>query len=551
MTESYSHPPLSSNTLQRIRKNTLQFFSGTILSRFSGYLRDIAMASCFGADPLIAIFLVGFRTSNLPRRLFGEGPLQSILITCYQNAQSSSPSGGLRKMLQLRADCHKTWSLSLLVFIALTMLCLALLDFTGERFNWFSARHALIISYTGLMLPGLWFICMSALNDAFLKSQKRFLIGSCAPIAFNLAWIFISMQLRDLSTEQAAIWLSLGVGWAYITQWLVTYIGLRQETWNQPVQGVFFSDNVKKLIKPLLQGIVGVGATQINGLMDSFFAIEAEAAGPTYLWFALRIEQAPLALIGLAISSAGLPALSQAVESKNYREALHIFSFSQKRMLTYMLGACSGMMCLAFIGVRLALERGDFTPFDTYRTMQCLWGYSLGLMGQGIIFLYQNLAFSLHQYSLVTRSSLYAMVINGVLNFVCVAILHLSSPCIAFTTTLATFVQLLILKKGLEHRYEEFKQQVPWLYVAKTLVLYSVNFAACSALFCHLYQISMLAFLSGQAIPAKACTQQNLIVFAATGSLWLLCHYMVGYALALPLPGSQRIQTWIRKGTST
>jgi putative peptidoglycan lipid II flippase len=529
----------SQSSLAHIRKNTLQFFSGTIFSRITGYFRDVAMAYSFGADPLIAIFLVGFRTSNLPRRLFGEGALQSILITQYQNASSQgSKIEGKKKMLQLQADCHKTWSLSLLGFIAIMILFLSALNHVAQSYQWFSLRYTLVLSYTCLMLPGLWFICMSALNDAFLKSQRRFLIGSCAPILFNLVWIGLSLKLRNLNTSQATVWLCIGIGFAYFTQWLTTYLGIVQEQRGSNLKGQFLSPNVKKLIKPIFQGIIGVGATQINGLLDGIFAMQAEASGPNYLWYALRIEQAPLALIGLAISSASLPALSHALEQKNDHEAKTIFFFAQKRMLTYMLGACSGMMCLAFIGVRLSLERGDFTSFDTYRTAQCLWGYSLGLMGQGIIFLYQNLAFCLHRYALATRSSLYAVGVNLILNFICVQVFKLSSSSIAVATTIATFVQLLILKRGIEKHFQPVKQSLEWSLIVKVSFLYITNFTFCTYLLCWSYQIPFWQFLKASAVPpAPLSSLVTFYLFTFIGASWLICHYLLSYVLRLPLPG--------------
>lgn len=534
----------SSSSLDKIRQHSLHFFSGTVVSRIFGYLRDVAMAYSFGADPLISIFLVGFRTSNLPRRLFGEGALQSILITTYQKEELSCEQTGKDRMFQMQADCNKTWSFCLLGFIALVLLFLTGVEYFSEGASWLVDRYRLILIYTCLMLPGLWFICMSALNDAFLKVHRRFLIGSSAPVAFNIVWILLSLSMKDLQTWESAAWLSQGICIAYLMQWFVTYIGVRQETINTHTQGVFLSHNVRKLIKPMMQGIIGVGATQINGLLDALFAIEAEPAGPTYLWFAIRIEQAPLALIGLAIASVGLPALSAAVEKKEYDHAKTIFDFSQKRMLSYMLAACSAMMCLSFIGVRLALERGDFTPYDTLRTSQCLWGYSLGLMGQGIIFLYQNLGFSLRQYALITRSSIYAVIFNAFSNWLCVNVFGFGAPTIAFTTTIATFFQLFLIKRGLERRYVLFKSPVEWRKILQISVAYTVVFALTQGLLCQFYGVNPVTFLQGiQIPPPDVRTLDSLIVFAEIGALWGLSYLVFAYLLKLPLP-EEFAQIW-------
>lgn len=529
------------SSLDSIKKYSLHFFSGTMLSRISGYIRDVVMASSFGADPFISLFLVGFRTSNLWRRLFGEGALQSILIASYEKERQESLKefNDERMLFALRQDYHKTWALSLMAFITLVVLFMSFIQYISSASGFLELNIQLILSYTVLMMPGLWFICMSALNDAFLKTQNRFLIGSCAPVAFNVIWALLCYFFTGLPGYQAALYMSLGVCLAYAFQWVVTYIGMKQNLYKTKDTGTLWSPKVRNLVKPMLQGMVGVGATQINGLTDAFFALAADPAGPTYLWFAIRIEQAPLALIGLAISSAGLPLLARALERKDHQEAIEIFRFSFERMLSYMMPVCSAMMCLAFWGVRLALERGDFHAYDSSITALCLWGYSLGLMGQGILFLVQNLSFTVGLYPLVTRSSIYAVIFNILGNSFCVGVLNLGAPAIAFTTTLATFVQLGVLYRGLRKK--------GWALFTKGLSVdiwlkYALNFISAFLGTCffisYYWQLPLYGVLQGVSYPP---TQNTLIHFSQliiVTSVWAAIYLPLALILKLPMPWS-------------
>lgn len=533
----------NNNALDSIKKHSLHFFSGTFLSRISGYIRDVAMASSFGADPLISLFLVGFRTSNLWRRLFGEGALQSILISSYEKARQESLKEfqDERLLFSLRQDFHKTWSLSLIGFITFVILLLSLIQYWANQADLWTEDIHLILNYTALMMPGLWFICMSALNDAFLKAQHRFLLGSSAPIAFNIIWALSCYFLRNTPGFQAALMMCLGICLAYGLQWLVTYVGMRSEIHSEIGSGSFWSPKVRKLLKPMLQGMLGVGATQINGLMDAFFALKAEIAGPTYLWFAIRIEQAPLALIGLAISSAGLPLLARALERNDQKEALEIYQFSFYRMLGLMMPVCSAMMCLAFWGVRVALERGDFQAYDTSRTALCLWGYSLGLMGQGILFLVQNLCFSVRLYPLVTRSSLYAVGFNFIGNWICVAFLDLGAPAIAITTTLATFVQLLILHRGLRKKGKgDFCRGFNVITWAKYTLAFIGTFVSVSSFISYTWQLPLLGVLQGTSYPPSQNTWVHLWHLAMVASVWVVSYIPLCLLLKLPLPWNAR-----------
>jgi putative peptidoglycan lipid II flippase len=378
---------------------------------------------------------------------------------------------------------------------------------------------------------------MSALNDAFLKAQHRFLIGSCAPIAFNVIWAILCYLLKDTPGFQAALMMCLGICLAYCVQWLVTYLGMRQEIPKQEISGTFWSPKVRQLLKPMLQGMLGVGATQINGLMDAFFALKAEIAGPTYLWFAIRIEQAPLALIGLAISSAGLPLLARAIERNDQKEAIDIYRFSFERMLGYMMPVCSAMMCLAFWGVRVALERGDFQAYDSSRTALCLWGYSLGLMGQGILFLVQNLCFSIKLYLLVTRSALYAVGFNMISNWFCVAIFGFGAPAIAFTTTLATFIQLMIIHQGLHKKGKgEFSKGFSLKIWSKYALVFTGAFLSVSTFISYFWNLSLIDTLQGASYPPSQNTWVHLGQLIIVGSVWALSYIPLSFFLRLPFP---------------
>jgi putative peptidoglycan lipid II flippase len=395
------------------------------------------------------------------------------------------------------------------------------------------------------MMPGLWFVCMSALNEAFLKSQGRFFAPGCAPIAFNLAWALLCYGLRDAPGYQSAVYMSLGICLAYLMQWLVTFYNMRQalNPALDQITGEFWSRRVRKLVKPMFQGIIGVGATQINGLMDSFFALKAELAGPIYLWFAIRIEQAPLALIGLAISSAGLPLLARALERKDRQEARNIYHFSFEQMLSYMMPVCSAMLCLAFWGIRVAFERGDFQAYDSSRTALCLWGYSLGLMGQGILFLCQNLCFTVGLYPLVTRSSLYAVAFNIIGNWLCVSVFDLGSPAIAFTTTLATFAQLGLIYHGLYRRgWGDFTH----IFSLKTWFSYGLTFGLCflsvSSFVSFYWQLPLKETLLGQAYPPTSSFSHHLGSLMMVGIVWLVSYLPLALLFKLPLPLIKKVK---------
>lgn len=525
-------------TEKKLFVRSLHFFSGTLLSRLSGLGRDIAMAYSFGASPAVSLFMVAFRFSNLPRRLFGEGALQSILIARYEELKNSvSNQVQHQKAAQFYKDSVKSWAVALSFFI----LFLYGLIFTLDRFLLDSPNQQAISHYCKLMLPGLWFICMSAVNDAYLKSHRRFLFASSAPASFNIVWIIAAVLFSHIQDSKAMSYLSLGVIVAFATQWLLTYMAANssiQKLQIKKTKGRLFSSEVKKLAKPLLLGIVGVGALQVNALLDSLFAMYAEISGPAYLWFAIRIEQAPLSLIGLAISSASLPSLAAAIKREDFNKARKIFSTSYEQLTSLMLMICCGMFSFGLPAIRFALEHGGFTPYQSIRTTQCLWAYSLGLIAQCATFLYQNTHFSLGHYRLVTRCSLYTVFLNLMLNALFVMGFKMDSSGVALATSISAVFQLILLRFGLHKTNPSlfFKANVRGLF--KSIIAIVASFIFGLLTMAYLYELNPLDLLVSQDLQLlnERGPINKVWDLLVAFSLWALFYIVLLFSLALKKP---------------
>src|SRR5690606_33001542 len=114
-----------------------------------------------------------------------------------------------------------------------------------------------------------------------------------------------------------------------------------------------FSKEVRVLLKPLSFGLAGVGAAQVNSALDALFARCSDPSGPAYLWYAIRIQQLPFALLGIALSGALLPALSRAC-SKNYPDLLRE---GIRKGVALMVPCSVGMIVLSHAGLDLLYGR--------------------------------------------------------------------------------------------------------------------------------------------------------------------------------------------------
>ncbi|MES2273421.1 MAG: lipid II flippase MurJ, partial [Chlamydiota bacterium] len=308
------------DTSNSILRSARHFFAGTLLSRLSGMLRDIAMAFCFGSAPEIAAFMVSYRLANLFRRLLGEGNLQAGFVPHFETLRADSPE----KAASFYRDV--SFSLAFLLLGVIGMLEIAL----WGLWYWAGPEWREIAELAMWMAPGLFFICLYALKCALLQCQKKYFLPAAAPVIFNFVWIIAVFFVWHLPKDAAVRALSIAITLAFAGQWLVTIFSERQllssqmsgSEWLRPN---LFSKEWKLLIKPLSLGIIGIGAVQFNSAFDAVFARLADAEGPAFLWFAIRIEQLPLALFGIALSGALLPPLSRAIKKGDfplYRELL-------------------------------------------------------------------------------------------------------------------------------------------------------------------------------------------------------------------------------------
>lgn len=432
---------MTQDNTQLISKSAVKFLSGTFLSRCSGLMRDLSMAFCFGSHPAVAAFMVAFRFANLFRRLFGEGALPASFIPHFESVRRETPE----KATQFFRDLFFTLSLFLISLILISECFL----FALLKLDLFSADSAEIVRLTMLVLPGVLFICLFGLMAALLQCEKKFFLSGVAPIAFNATWIGTVWWLKDLPINRAMMGLAFSVIVAFAMQWLLTMKGYWKWLFIKE-KIALFSREIRDIIKPLFLSILGVGAVQINSFLDSLFARFASLEGPAYLWYAIRLEQLPLALFGIALSSALLPPLSRAIQAGDKSRYLELLSFGLKRSLQLMLPCTIGILVLGSAGVNLLYGRGDFNQQATFQTVLCLWGYGLGLVPSVYVILLASSFYAQKKYALPMMASCYAVLVNLTLNALFVFFFNWGAFSIAVATSLSSFFNLWILARNHE-----------------------------------------------------------------------------------------------------
>ena len=401
------------------------------------------MAFCFGSSPEIASFMVAYRLANLFRRLLGEGNLQAGFVPHFEELRRISPQSAF---LFYR---DSAFSLVAMLFLVIA----GLEGIFGISSAYLSQSWREIVHLAMWMCPGLLFICLSSLNSALLQCQKKYFRPAIAPVLFNIAWIIASFLACQYPLSEAVRYLSIGVVFAFGAQWCMTTLQVRKEIGEHldlkhRLRPHFFSSEWKGLVKPLALGIVGTGAMQLNSTLDAFFAQFADASGPAYLWYAIRVQQLPLALFGIALSGALLPPLARAMHenaSERYRELLE----SSMRQAAVLIVPCVfGLLVLGVSGLNLLYGRGAFTSHALQETLFCLWAYGLGLIPAVFVLLLATGCYAKKNYKAPMFASLISVGVHCVFNMFLIFVLHWGAFSIAIATSVSAWLNLGLLLRG-------------------------------------------------------------------------------------------------------
>jgi putative peptidoglycan lipid II flippase len=353
----------------------------TLISRVLGFGRDILIASALGSGWIADAFFVAFRFPNLFRRLFGEGAFNSAFVPLFAKRLEGEGPEAARYFAQ-QAMSGLAFVLAILsVILMLGMPWLMHVIAPGFRDT--PEKFDLAILLTQIAFPYLFCMSLVALLSGVLNSLGKFVESSAVSIVLNLTLtgaILIALGLGYRNDPRAGIALAWGVFAAGLLQLVLMLWGVwRNGMWLKLVRPRL-SPDVRRLIVLGVPGVIAGGITQLNILIGTIIASLKDGA-VSHLYYADRVYELPLALVGIAIGVVLLPDVSRQLRAGNAAGAI----VSQNRSLEFaMLLTVPAAVALAVIPtpiVQVLFERGAFRPADTLATASALALFAFGLPG--------------------------------------------------------------------------------------------------------------------------------------------------------------------------
>jgi len=350
--------------------------SFTAISRVLGFARDLLIAAILGAGAAADAFFVSFKLANLFRRLFAEGAFNAAFVPLFARTLEGE---GREEARRFAENALAVMTTVLLVVVLLAELFMPyLVRVLAPGFTPGGERYGLAVELSRITFPYLMAISLAALFSGVLNSIGRFAAAAFAPIILNLVLI-TTLLLASLHPATPAHALAWGVFVAGILQLAWVAVAARRNGMGLGLRLPRFTPRLKRLFKLMLPGAVGSGVYQINLVIDTWFASTLPVGAVSYLFYADRLNQLPLGIIGIAIGTALLPMLSRQLRAGEAGAAGHTQSRAIEMGLLLTLPAAAALVVLAQPMITVLFERGAFTPEDTAATAAALVAFSLGL----------------------------------------------------------------------------------------------------------------------------------------------------------------------------
>jgi putative peptidoglycan lipid II flippase len=351
----------------------------TILSRVLGFARDVLIAAVLGTSYVADAFFVAFRIPNMFRRLFAEGAFDSAFIPLFAKRLHADGPDAARTFAGQALSGLVVLHVAVTVLAEIAMPWLMVLLAPG--FSRDPDKFALAVLLARIALPYLAFMSVVALYTGVLNAFGRFAVAAFAPTLLNVVLIAVLLGFvvtGSADQSAAGVALAWGIAASGLVQVIVVVyaaakIGMRV-SWQRPQ----LTPDMRRLVTLALPGVVAGGMAQITVVISTVIATLQDRV-VSWLYYADRLFQLPLGVIGVAIGVVLLPTLSHKLRSGDHDAVLASENRALEFALLLTLPSAVALFLAAEPIMRVLFERGAFTAVDTRATASMLAALALGL----------------------------------------------------------------------------------------------------------------------------------------------------------------------------
>ena len=348
----------------------------TLLSRLTGFARDIMLAAIIGAGPVADAFFVAFRLPNHFRAIFAEGAFNAAFIPAYARVRTEQGAGAAKRFGD-RIFTLLFASQIVLVALALVFTPQAI-ELLAPGFSREPQQFALAVSLTRITFPYLLLITLVTLWSGILNALHRFAAAAAAPILLNVTMMAtLALAYWFPSAGYAAAWgvLISGVLQALLVGGDTLFMGVMTS-----FRGLRWDKDVQRFFKALLPATLGSAGTQLALFADTIIASFLSAGAISALYYADRIDQLPIGVIGIAVGTVLVPEMTHRLAAGDDAGAKTAQNRAIEFALLLALPCVVAFLVVPGLIMRALFVRGAFTTADAHAAAMTLMAYTVGLI---------------------------------------------------------------------------------------------------------------------------------------------------------------------------
>jgi len=452
-------------------KGILTVGGWTMGSRVLGFLRDMLMAAMVGAGPLGDAFVVANRLPNMFRTLFGEGAFNAAFVPEFSAILATRGQEQARRFAEQTFGVMAFWLIGLTVLAELLMPQIMALLVFGHTDD--AGQMALVVELGRITFPYMPLICLTALLSGVLNGLDRFAAAAAAPIIYNLTSMAFMVGLVGLvpTTGHALAWgvSASGVFQLALVAWATWHAGMRLHLVRPKL-----SPEVRVLFRRMAPGLIAAGVTQINLSLDVVIASFLPPGTQSALYYANRLDQLPLAIIGVAIGTAMLPSLSRQVIAGQDDEARSTLNRALEYALVLTLPAALALGTVPGPIMSVLFERGAFDHHAAVISGQTLAAYAVGLPAFVLLKVLVPALFARGDTSTPMRWGLASVALNIVLNLLFMRPLQHMGPALAASVAAwfnAAALAVVLRRRGFFAPDTQLRRHVPRMALASGVMV--------------------------------------------------------------------------------
>ena len=392
---------------------------GILFSRVTGLARDVTMASALGASIYTDIFFVAFKLPNLFRRIFAEGAFTQAFMPSFI---ASKQKGVFATAIFLRF---------ILILIVMSLVVSFFPELLTKAIAW-KWSDELIAQTAPLTAINFWYLDLVFIVTflaTLLQYKEHFATTAMSTALLNIAMISALIIYMKESPETIILALSFAVLIGGVFQVIAHLIAIKKFNLQRILLGGWKYRNKESKQKDLKEeesqfnrlffpSVWGNSMPQISSFIDTVLASFLITGSISYLFYANRIFQLPLAIIAIAASMALFPAISKALKHGN-----ETLAYAHLHRVFWILLGLLGVATL--IGIILAepiiwllFERGNFNIEMTHQTADVLSMYMLGLIPYGLAKLFSLFLYANKEHKKAAKIATITLIINVCISFI-------------------------------------------------------------------------------------------------------------------------------------